>query len=111
MYEFLCDYSKQKYNGKAKLRYIDTDSFIVYVKIEDICEDIPKGAEKIFYTSNYELERRHPKEKNKKVITLMKYGLGEKLMKEFVELRAKTYSYLTGDNDESENAKGTKNVL
>ena len=32
MYEFLYDYVKPKYNEKAKLCYMDTDSFIVYIK-------------------------------------------------------------------------------
>ena len=31
-------------------------------------------------------------------------------MTEFAALRAKTYSYLTGDNGKDENAKGTKSV-
>ena len=38
-----------------------------------------------------------PKEKNKKVIGLMKDELGRKTMTKFVGLRAKTYSYLIGD--------------
>ena len=41
------------------------------------------------------------KEKIKKEIDLMKAELCGKIMKEFVELRTKTYSYLTDDNDES----------
>ena len=40
MYEFLYDYVKPKYGEKAKLCYIDTDSFIVYIKTDDICKDI-----------------------------------------------------------------------
>ena len=32
MYEFWYDYLKLKYGGKAKLCYMDTDSFIVYIK-------------------------------------------------------------------------------
>ena len=35
MYEFWYDYLKPKYREKAKLCYMDTDSFIVYVE-EDI---------------------------------------------------------------------------
>ena len=34
MYEFWCDYLKPKYGEKAKLCYMDTDSFIVYIKAE-----------------------------------------------------------------------------
>ena len=40
----------------------------------------------------------------------MKDKLGGKTMKEFVVLRAKTYSYLTDDNKESQKKKRTKNV-
>ena len=40
----------------------------------------------------------------------MKDELGGKIRKEFVRLRAKTYSYLTDDNDENKTRKGTKNV-
>ena len=36
MCEFLYDYVKPNYNEKAKLCYMDTDSFIVHVKTEDI---------------------------------------------------------------------------
>ena len=36
MYEFWYDYVKPKYSEKVKLCYIDTDSFIVYMKTEDI---------------------------------------------------------------------------
>ena len=32
MHEFWCDYVKPKYDEKAKLCYMDTDSFVVYIK-------------------------------------------------------------------------------
>ena len=41
-----------------------------------------------------------PKRKNKKVIGLMKDELGGKIVIKFVELRAKTYSYLKHDGSE-----------
>ena len=36
MYEFWYDYVRAKYNENAKLCYMDTDSFNVHVKIDDI---------------------------------------------------------------------------
>ena len=67
-----------------------TDSFTVYIKTDDIYKNIAEDVETRFDTSNYELERPLPKEKNQKVIELMKDELGEKVMKKFVGLRAET---------------------
>ena len=54
MYEFWYDYVKQKYCEKVKLCYVDTDSFIVYIKTDDIYKDIAEDVEIRFGTSNYE---------------------------------------------------------
>ena len=35
MYEFCYDYIKPKYGDKAKLCYMDTDSFVIYIETED----------------------------------------------------------------------------
>ena len=104
MHEFGFDYIKPKYGEKAKLPYVDTDSFIVYIKTEHIYRDI---AETRFDTSNYELDRPLSKGKNKKVIGLIKDELGAKVMKEFVGLRPKTYCYLIDDGSEDKKAKCT----
>ena len=40
----------------------------------------------------------------------MKDELGGKIMREFVALRPKTYSYLMDDCNTDKKAKGTKNV-
>ena len=45
--------------------------------------------------------------KNKKVIGLMKYKLGGKIITEFVGLRTKTYSYLSG----GKKAKGKRKCV
>ena len=68
MYEFWYDYVKPKYGENAKLCYMDTDSFIVHVKTDDIHKDIAKDFETRFDTSNFEIDRPLPKRKNKKVI-------------------------------------------
>ena len=87
MYEFWYNYVKPKYGGKGKLCYMDTDSFIVYTKGDDIYKDITKDVKTRFDTSNYELSRPFSKGKNKKVIGLMKDELGGKIMIIFVGLQ------------------------
>ena len=90
MYEFWYDYVKPKYGENAKLCYMGTDSFIVYIKTEGIYADISKDVKARFDTSNYELERPLPKGKRKKLIGLMEDKLGGKIMKEFAALRPRT---------------------
>ena len=61
MYDFGYNYVKTTYGEKAKLCYIDTDSFIAYIKTEDIYSDTAEDVESRFDTSNYELDRPLPK--------------------------------------------------
>ena len=56
-------------------------------------------------------EDHYLKEKIKKVIELMKDELGTKIMKKFVWLRAKTYSYLIDDGSEDKKVKSTKKCV
>ena len=46
-----------KCGEKAKLCCMDTESFIVYIKTEEMYVDIAKDVETRFDTSNYELEK------------------------------------------------------
>ena len=47
--------------------------------------------------SNYDLNRSHPKRENKKVISVMKDELDQKIIKESVGLRAQDYRHLIDD--------------
>ena len=111
MYEFWYDCIKPKYQDKAELCYMDTGSFAIHIKTEDFYEDIANDVEEWFDTSNYDDNGPLPTGKNKKVIGLFKDELGGKIMKEFVGLRAKTYSYLMDDDSEHKKAKGTKKCV
>ena len=111
MYEFWYDYMKPKYNNDVKLCYMDTDSFVIHIKINDFYKDIASDVENRFDTSNYEVNRPLPTGKNKKVIGLMKDELGRKIITKFVTLRPKTYSFLTDDGKEDKKAKGTKKCV
>ena len=72
---------------------------------------LQKHVETRFHTSNCQLDRSLPKGKNKKVIGLMRYELGRKIIKEFFGLRTKNYSYLINDSSEVKKSKDTKKCV
>ena len=45
-YEFWYDYIKPKYGDKARLCYMDTDSFVMHIKTEDFYKDIAGDVER-----------------------------------------------------------------
>ena len=55
MYEFWYDYL-----DKAKLSYMDTDSFVLNIFTEDFFEDIDNDVERWFDTSNYDTNDKRP---------------------------------------------------
>ena len=78
---------------------MDTDSLIYSTKTEDFYSDISPDVESRFDTSGYPNDGSRPLlvGKNKKVIGLMKDELGGEIMKEFVSLTPKMYSYRAGN--------------
>ena len=66
MYEFWYDYVKSRYGEKTKLCYMDTESLLVSIKVDDLYEYITEVVETRFDISNYDFERLLPKEQNKK---------------------------------------------
>ena len=50
MYEFWYNYVKPKYGENAKICYMDTDSFTVHVKTDDIYKDVAGDVETTSYT-------------------------------------------------------------
>ena len=60
MYEIWYDYIKPKYQDRAKLRYMDTDSFVIYINSDDFYKNIADDVEKWFDTSNYSQDDNRP---------------------------------------------------
>ena len=115
MYEFHYDYMLPKYGDRIKLCYMDTDSYVYDIKTDDFYKDIAEDVENRFdtsgYVNNYIADNRPlPIGKNKKVIGLMKDELGGGIMKEFIALRAKMYSYID-DRSELKKCKGIKKCV
>ena len=111
MYEFWYDYVKSKYGSRAKLCYMDTDSFVINIKTKDFYKDITKDIKERFDTSNCIYDRPLPIGVNKKVVGLMKDELSGGIITEFVALRPKAYSYITNDFTELTKAEGTKKCV
>ena len=92
---------------------MDTDSFIIHIKTENFYKNIANTVEKWFDTCKYDEsdQRPLPISKNKNKIGFFNNELGAKIMKEFTELRARTYADLMDDNSEKKKAKGTKKCV
>ena len=95
MYKFWYDYIKPDYGDRANLCYMDTGSFIIYIKTEDFYTDTADDVKKWFDTSNYDEndDRPLPIGMNRKVIGLFEDELGGKIKTEFVGIRPKTYPH------------------
>ena len=110
MYDFHYDYIIPKYGNKAKLLFTDTDSFLYEIETEDFYKDISGDVKDRFDTSNY--KEGHPSEiptgVNKKVLGMFKDETGGKIIKEFVGLRSKLYSYIMEEGKENKKCKGVK---
>ena len=86
MYKFWYDYVKLYYSENSKLFYMDKGSFIVYLKTDDIAEDVETRFDTF---DKFRNRQTLTYRENKKVIGLVKDELDGQIIKEFVRLRAK----------------------
>ena len=110
MYDFYYNYIKPKYGDNAKLLFTDTDSFLYEIITEYFSKDISGDVRDRFDTSEY--PENHPSGIptgiNKKVLGKFKDEVAGKIIKEFVGLRAKLYSFKMEDGEENKRCKGVK---
>ena len=113
MYDFYYNYIKPKYGNKVKLLFTDTDSFLFEIQTEDFYKDIAGDVRDRFDTSDY--PEGHPSGIptgiNKKVLGMFKDEAAGKVIKEFVGLRAKLYSYKMDEGKENKRCKGIKKAV
>ena len=110
MYDFHYNYIKPKYGNNAKLLFTDTDSLFYEIQTEDFYKDISGDVKDRFDTSDY--PENHPSGIptgiNKKVLGMFKDEAAGKIIKEFVGLRSKLYSFIMEDGEENKRCKGVK---
>ena len=113
MFDFHYNYIKPKYGKQAKLLFTDTDSFLYEIQTEDFYKDISGDVKDRFDTSDY--PEGHPSGiptgVNKKVLGMFKDETAGKIIKEFVGLRAKLYSYKMDEGKENKRCKGIKKAV
>ena len=113
MFDFHYKYIKPKYGNHAKLLFTDTDSFLYEIQTEDFYKDISGDIRDRFDTSDY--PEGHPSGIptgiNKKVLGMFKDEAAGKIIKEFVGLRAKLYSYKMEEGKENKKCKGIKKAV
>ena len=102
-----------KYRDKTRLCFTETDSFFIYIKTKDFFEDISNDVKKWFDTSNCNKNDKRPVpiDVNKIVPGLFKNDFGEKIITEFVALRAKAYAYLHDCGNKHKKSQGTKKCV
>lgn len=120
MYDFHYNLMQRKFNapGQLTLCYMDTDSFIYYIKTADYYADMKDLIHKkysqaddirTFDTSNYgarHLQLYQYESLNKKVLGAMKDETAGAPMTLFIGLRAKAYYYEVQGKDNTKKAKG-----
>ena len=110
MFDFHYNYIKPKYGNNAKLLFTDTDSLFYEIQTEDFYKDISGDVKDRFDTSDY--PENHPSGIptgiNKKVLGMFKDEAAGKIIKEFVGLRSKLYSFIMEEGKENKRCKGVK---
>ena len=109
IYEFRYDYFKKKYGKKSKLLFTDTDSLIHEIKTEAFCESFSSNKE-MFDLSNYPTQSKYDDKSNKLVLGKMKDETRGYVIKEFVGLKPKMYSFLVEDSEHKKARGVNKNV-
>lgn len=108
MYDFHYSHMKPFYGENLNLCYTDTDSFLYFIKTDDLYRDLKISFHRHLDTSNYPEDNIYNIcKKNKKVPGLFKDELGGELIVQFVGLRSKLYCIKTQEK-QLKKAKGTK---
>ena len=88
---------------------VKMQNFVIWIQIasllmwkNDFYKDTAEDVETRFETSYFEIKDHY-----RKKIEVMKDALGGQIMKQFVGLREKRYSYLKDNTDEDKKAKDT----
>jgi len=92
---------------KAQLLFTDTDCLTYEIQTKDVYKDFWRNKDKLDI-SDYPEDSPFYDKTNKKVIGKFKDEAGGQIIKEFVGLRSKMYSYIKENGENNNTAKGIK---
>ena len=111
MYDFHYNYIKKKYNDRAKLLFMDTDSLTYEIETVDAYKDFWTDKD-MFDNSDYPENSPYYCNTNKKIIGKFKDEACGISITEFVSLKSKMYYYVKDNEKSGKTAKGIKkNVI
>lgn len=119
MYDFHYNYIKKRYEDCASLCFTDTDSLCYDISTDDLYEDM-KQDQCYFDFSDYPETHKNHSNANKKVLGKMKDECSGHVMREFVGLKPKMYSFVYEKKipqsqniyqEEKKRAKGVSKVV
>ena len=95
MYTFWYDVLKPIYKDKAKLLYMDTDSFVINIGTDNVFEDFEKISKEWLEKSGYDktLNRPITTGLNQKVIGKFKDERLQLITTQFIAIRPKAYGF------------------
>lgn len=106
MYDFHYKFMKKVYGNRAKILYMDTDSFLYEIKKSENFNDVMNKHRRLFDTSNFDRMSSTYSNVNQSVCGKMKRELPNKIISEYVGLRAKEYCLKIEQSPETKKAKG-----
>ena len=107
MYDFHCNYIKDKYDNKARLLFTDTDLLTYEIETEDVYKDFWNDKD-MFDNSDYPESSPYYCNVNKKIIGKFKDEACGFPITEFIGLKSKMYSYVKDNEKGGRTAKGIK---
>ena len=99
MYEFHYDYIKNEYGSSSSLLFTDSDSFMYEIKTKDVYKGFSSNKEMLDF-SNYSTKSKYYNNSSELVVGQMKDETADVVIKEFVELKPKMYSYVVDNSSD-----------
>ena len=94
MYQFHYDYVKRNFGNSAQLLFTDTDSLMYLIRGRNPYEQFSRDHKEYFDFGSYPKDHKYYNGSNNKVIGKFSDEASGKIIKEFVGLRPKMYSYV-----------------